>query len=208
MATPINNTVYTTQPTASGNAADNGGSGLAPTTVHLYRYATATVTAGYWAGGTTWNTTYSSANDIPASGAGTWSLTLPTLTNGNYAVEAVAWDKAGNSTISPLAFFSMSAGTSTVSISTPSATATNNTLTLPFTGALDATVANDISRYSVIKSGTSIAIQSASYNATTKTVTLNLAAGALTAGTLVKISWTKLFDTTGKIITGSSSVTP
>ena len=206
--TPINNTVYTAQPTATGTAADTGGSGVASVKVRLYRYATATVTAGYWAGGTTWSAAYTAANDILASGTSNWSLTLPTLTNGNFALESVVVDKAGNSTTSPLAFFTKSAGTSTISISTPSATATNNTLTLPFTGALDATVAKDISRYSVIKSGTSIAIQSASYNATTKTVTLNLAAGALSAGTQVTVNWTKLFDTTGKIITGSSSVTP
>ena len=206
--TPTNNTAYTAQPTATGTVADSGGSGVASVKVRLYRYATATVTAGYWAGGTIWNADYSASNDIPASGTSSWSLTLPTLTNGNYALETIAADKAGNSTVSPLVFFSKSAGTSTVSISTPSANATNKTLTLPFTGALDATIATDTARYSVVAGGISIAIQSASYNATSKTVTLNLAAGALSAGTQVTVNWTKLFDSTGKIITGTATVTP
>ena len=205
---PVSNTNYTAQPSANGTAADTGGSGVASVKVRLYRYATATTTAGYWAGGTTWNANYSAANDILATGTSTWSLTLPSLTNGNYALESVVTDKVGNSTVSPLTVFTKSAGTSAIFLSTMTASVTNKSVALVFTGTLDAVVAKDISRYNVVSGGMSVIIQSASYNATSNTVTLTVEAGAVVAGSSVTVNWTKLFDTTGKIITGTATVTP
>ncbi|MDQ3814702.1 MAG: Ig-like domain-containing protein, partial [Armatimonadota bacterium] len=186
---PLSNTVYTSLPSATGTAADNsGGSGLNTVTVMLYRYATAATTAGYWSGGTSWTTSYSASNELLATGTTSWSLTLPTLTYGDYYLRATAKDKANNATIAE-SWFSFSNGTSTISLSTASATSSTNKVTLTFTGALDATVAADPASYAVTVNGAAVAVPGATYSATTYMVTLTLPSGAMPVGSSVVAKW-------------------
>ena len=145
VTSPVNNTIHTSQPMAQGTANDGGA--LESVKVRLYRYATATQEAGYWAGGTTWSATYSEANDILATGTGNWSLRLPALNIGNYFVEAVARDKAGNQTISPqIAFIKLPDVPTT---NPPSVTIDDVTLTEGDSGSTNATFTVTLSKISL-----------------------------------------------------------
>ena len=145
VTSPVNNTVYTTRPAAQGTATDEGA--LESVKVRLYRYATATETAGYWAGGITWSATYSEVNDILALGTSSWSLRLPVLSIGSYFIEAVARDKAGNQTVSPQIAFTKLPDVPTTN--PPSFTIDNATVTEGDTGSINATFTVTLSRISL-----------------------------------------------------------
>ncbi len=203
VTTPVNNTNYTALTSTTGTAADAGG--LLKVTVMLYRYATASVTAAYWGGGTTWSAAYTAAaNERLATGTTSWTLTFPTLTNGQYYLVATATDKAGNVTPSTAVGFWKTAGTSTLTLSTYTATASTNKINLTYTGALDATVAQTVLRYYITINGTPVSVSSAVYTATGN-VALNMPAGALTTGATVVVKWTNLYDTTGKTLSGQTA---
>jgi len=204
VTTPTPNGSYTSISAAKGSASD-GGAGISSVTVMLYRYATAKTTAGYWSGGTTWSTGYSASNERPASGTTNWSLTLPTLTSGQYSVRATATDKVGNTKQSTNTVFWKTAGASSVALSSAAASVAGNNVKLTFTGALDALAASDRTRYSVIVNGVTVAVQSASYTAATNTITLTLPSGTLQAGKSVVANWSNLFDTQGKTLSGKTS---
>ena len=205
---PANNTNYTTMSKATGTAGDMGGSGLSTVTALLYRYATSTTPAGYWSGGTTWtapNVAPTAVNERLATGTSSWSLTLPTLTNGQYAIRATAKDQTGNTTVGSYNVFWKTAGTSGTMISSAFATASTSSVKLSFTGALDSVVAADRTRYSVTVNGVAVAVQSATYSSTGYSVTLALPTGSVPVGAGVVASWTNLFDTTGKTLTGKTT---
>lgn len=203
--TPAANTVYTTAPTAaSGTASDAGGSGLATVTAMLYRYQTNSQTAAYWSGGTTWAATYSSAtHERVPTGTSAWSLALPTLPYGQYWIRSTAKDN-GKNTRQVNTYFWKSNGTSAVGLSAPSASVATNSAILPFTAAIDTYSAQDEPRFAVKVNGVNVTVTNAAYNTVTKTVTLSLPAGTLTAGKSVVVTWNNLFDATGKMLNGSS----
>lgn len=202
---PVNNTMYSSLSSTTGTAADTGGSGLSTIKVLLYRYGNASTAAGYWAGSSTWTATYSAAsNERAASGTTSWSLTLPTLAYGQYIMHATAWDKASNATTSANVIFWKSSGTSTVSYSTGSASASGGSIVLNFAGALDATIASDLSRYTVTVNGAPVQLQSASFSSTTYRLTLTVPSGSMAVGSSIAVTWNNLFDTTGKILSGKT----
>ena len=178
---PVNNTVYASQPTATGTVADSGGSGVASVKVRLYRFAASGVTAGYWAGGTTWSATYTAANDRLATGTSNWSLTLPTLTNGNYSLEAIATDKAGNSTVSPLVSFSRATTTAAVVVSQPSIAINDVSLSEGNSGSKNLTFTVTLSKSSsqsvTVKYATADGIARSTSDYTAKSGTLSFSAG-------------------------------
>ncbi len=86
--TPTNTYSYRTLASASGTAADSGGSNLASVKVRLFRYSN----SQYW-NGSSWTSTETENN---ASGTTNWSYALPALADGRYSLRATARDGAGN----------------------------------------------------------------------------------------------------------------
>ena len=132
---------------------------------------------------------------------------MPSLTYGNYWLRATAKDKAGNAKIVD-SYFTVSDANSVVKLSTASAKMAQNSITLVFTGALDAKVAADISRYVVKVNSIAVAIQSVSYSSSNYAVTLTLAPGSLVTDIKTNIAWTKLYDSVGKLVAGNVDITP
>lgn len=160
-----------------------------------------TTAAGYWGGSkSTWTTTYT--KDVTATGTSSWSLTLPSLTYGQYVVRATAWDKAGNATPSANLTFWKSTGTSSLLLSSSSALTSGNCVKLVFSAALDGTIASSPLRYTVNVNGGLVSVQSVTYDSIAHSVTLALAPGALAASDSVVINWSNLFDTSGRALTG------
>ena len=88
-----------TEPTLSATASDNsGGTGLASV---QFEYSSD--------GGNTWN----DAGPAQTSAPFTFTFTSP-LADGDYAAAAIAFDKAGNATASPVVSFTISTSTSNV----------------------------------------------------------------------------------------------
>ena len=100
LAVPANNaTLRTGIVTASGTAAD--AVGVAQLTMRLFRAASGRTPAGYYNPTTgAYTATATAANEIrvpvPAAGQSRFSLRLPTLTTGRYALRVTATDRAGN----------------------------------------------------------------------------------------------------------------
>lgn len=116
---PVANQTYISLAAATGTAGDSG-SRVARVTGRLFRAATATTAAGFWAGGTTWTTTYSaSVNEILATGTTSWRLNLPTLESGSYSFRATATDNASNVAFSPEIGFKINNSGPTVTIRVP-----------------------------------------------------------------------------------------
>ncbi len=86
---------YTSLTTATGKATAVNGLSVSGVTVQLYRYASGTTPAGYWAGANTWATSATAATARTATGTATWSLALPTLADGEYSLLATAKDSNG-----------------------------------------------------------------------------------------------------------------
>lgn len=198
---PLNATTYTTSGSVTGTACDNAQ--LATVKVWLYRYGNAITSPGYWAGGSSWTTDYSAAfNEVSATGTTSWSLVLPVLAYGQYGLHATAWDKANNSTRSLNIIFWKSTGTLNSAVSSGSASVANSTIVLTFATSVDAWMASDVSHYSVTVNGVRITTLQASYNAAARTVTLTLPTGSLHSQDGLIAGWTRLFDTSGRILTG------
>lgn len=99
---------------ATGTAQDNR-SDITGIKVKLHRDARGSLTAGWWAGGSTWTSGYTdAANLLPATITGiptnnaSWTYTLPTLDQGfgdtTYTLTGVATEESGNSGQTPVNF--------------------------------------------------------------------------------------------------------
>lgn len=142
---PTQNSSYASLATATGTASDN--IAVTQVTGRLYRYANSGlgISAGYWAGGSTFTAGYSAANEIVCSGTTSWSLTLPSLTVGNYYFAATASDAAGNTAFSGLVKFSITGGgvapltprSQPAAVTFSGGSARGNLVQLNFSGALD-----------------------------------------------------------------------
>ncbi|HEX8834814.1 MAG TPA: choice-of-anchor Q domain-containing protein, partial [Abditibacteriaceae bacterium] len=157
------------------------------------------------------STGWSISNDSPEGTVLPSGANLPART---YYVLAYVYDPAGARTrsVAPDTSFKVEvpnvpfltqreAQKSAVVLSSASATA-GGSITLTFTGALDAAKAVEASRYSVQQNGVELEIASASYNATSHTVTLTLEA-APAAGS-VEVSY-ELTDSKGLSLTGQTT---
>jgi len=152
-----------------------------------------------------------------------WSKSsgFPTDTNfenGIYFLRAFATDGVGKRTASSIIRFTQAAveeeemmtsetqGGSTPSVSAQAAQSSDVKLSsavvhssgpsieLAFSGALDSKVAQEVEHYTVEVNGVAISIESATYNAATKTVTLGLPSTSLKAGADVSVLVTGLRD--------------
>lgn len=116
---PLTNNSILKELTAAGGTASDS-IGLSKVTVRLYRYATATAAAGYWAGGDTWTAAYTvAANELSAIGTEAWSLALPSLPEGRYYFQATAFDEVGNNVSSPAWIFTIDTTGPVVVFTTP-----------------------------------------------------------------------------------------
>lgn len=131
---------------------------------------------------------------------------LPTpaeLIPGAYRILAIAIDGASNRGQATRSF-SVLAPASTVALSTAMASVAGNSVTLRFGGALQAESASDAAHYMVEVNGKAVTVERAGYNATSHTVTLDLASGALKSGAQVEVKWSGLSDSAGHAVAGQS----
>lgn len=210
-----------TQPKqATGSAADNrGGSGIAVVTGAVLRYASATATTptGFWS----WRTnSFITADDATrverlAGGTTSWTLNgLPVLPAGFYSIRATAIDGAGNNKQSTTVRYRVTAAradvptveptpsASTVKLSTATAQASSSSITLRFGGALEGESAADAAHYTVKVNGQVVPVESAAYNASTRSVILGLVEGALQPGDAVTVQWSDVLDAQGNLASG------
>ena len=103
-------TSFVRPPSAYGTTTSNGAP-VVKNTVRLFRAASQFAPAGYWAGGNTWTTTYSPAqNEVLASGLYSWSVSLPTLVPTSYTLRVTATDNKGTPGYSPEVNFTITNG--------------------------------------------------------------------------------------------------
>lgn len=105
---------------------------------------------------------------------------------------------------SGLTSVAVAAAQSSVAVSAATASALTGTVQLRFGTAVDAISAGDAAHYAVMVNGRSVAVQSASYNARTNSVTLALPDGALRAGDKVAVRWSGLLDGNGRDSAGAT----
>ncbi|MDQ3815957.1 MAG: hypothetical protein M3347_18765, partial [Armatimonadota bacterium] len=102
------------------------------------------------------------------------------------------WDMLGlwniTSSSSPIAAMA-SGDTSPVQLSSAMASASRQSVTLSFTGALDAATAEDGARYVVEVNGFAVAASATRYDARSQSVTLSLPEGGLQVGDNVTVTW-------------------
>lgn len=115
VSSPITTYSYTSLTSANGTASDSGGSGLQSVTGRLYRYSDNT----YWNGGA-W---IGAAVELPTTGTATWTLNLPALTDGHYALRATARDMAGNTAAASIVDFYIDTIPPTATVAAPTAMA-------------------------------------------------------------------------------------
>ena len=143
--------------------------------------------------------------------------------NGIYYLRAYATDNVGKRTATAVSRFTKASAASpmpqhsTPSVSKPvtqssdvrlsslTAQSSGPSIELAFSGALDSTVAQDASHYTVEVNGVAVTLEIATYNAATKTVTLQLPSTSLNAGDDVSVSVLGLNDDNGQIITEQSA---
>ena len=212
VTSPINTNYNTLPPGIAQGTAQDGESGLARVTVRLFRNASGTVTAGYWAGGTTWTTAYTAANEILASGTANWSASLPSLPANTYIFRATAKDNAGNVGYSSDVTFTtgtarlgaVQAPSTNSPLSSASASVAGDSVTLVFSAPLSSDSASPL-RFSVEVNGHAVAVQSVTL-AGGDQITLILPEGSLSRGANVQVSWSKLQTAQrGALADGSAS---
>ncbi|HEX8834245.1 MAG TPA: glycoside hydrolase family 44 protein [Abditibacteriaceae bacterium] len=227
VTTPSNGSTIGTLTSLGGNATDNtGGSGIARVETYLRR-RNSSGALEYWAqrGGTwSWSTTTTpilSKLATPGALSTTWSIAanspagtiLPSGTNlpaGIYYCLAYAFDQAGNRTRSSESNFRVGSvsgrtspeATSPVVLSSSQADSEASTVTLVFSGALNATTATDSSRYVLSIDGAAIAIDDAVCDSSGK-ITLLLPEGALRSGAIIALHY-DLLDAAGRRLQGST----
>lgn len=89
---------------------------------------------------------------------------------------------------------------SMVTISSATATAANRSIQLVFTGSLSAGAAEFAANYAIRINGRAVEAESAGYDTATRTVTLVLSAGSLSAGDTVSVQASQLRDAQGRLI--------
>ncbi|MDQ3812429.1 MAG: hypothetical protein M3347_00600, partial [Armatimonadota bacterium] len=95
-----------------------------------------------------------------------------------------------------------SSDTSPVQLSSASASASRQSVTLSFTGALEAATASEVAHYRVEVNGFVVAASAASYDGRSHSVTLSLPDGTLHAGDSVVVGWNELQDAEGRALSG------
>jgi hypothetical protein len=118
VSNPITDGGYRTLTQATGTAFD-AGSGVQQVRAVLYRYADNT----YW-NGTAWTATLAenaAAKSAPTGGTVNWTYSLPALSQGRYAVQAVATDNAGLKSSSAWVPFYIDNVAPTITINRPTA---------------------------------------------------------------------------------------
>ncbi len=91
------------------------------------------------------------------------------------------------------------------SVKLSSSSVLDNQLNLRFDGALDAVAAEDVSRYSVLVNGIVEAVELASYDASTFTVTLALPGSSLQSGNPLQAQWRNVKDVQGRVLLGQAN---
>jgi len=152
------------------------------------------------------NVTWSKSSDWPVGG---------NFGNGIYYLRAYATDRVDRRTASVVSRFTKATATSSmpqqstpsidmrvpqsssVRLSSMTADSSEPSITLVFSGALDGEVAQGTSHYSVKANGNVVVVESAIYNAATKTVTLKLPSTGLEAGDDVSVAVRGLTDGKG-----------
>lgn len=185
------NNSYSSLSSAKGTSSDSG-SGVRNVTGVLYRYATGSTPAGYWAGGANWTATKSSANDIQAYGISSWTLTLPPLPPGLYSFYATAIDHAGNRVNSGnVGFVITSSSTAKTSarsrVAVSTASCTTREIRLSFSGPLDTGTVGDVANYEVSVNGIAIPVESANYNEAARALTVTMPNGVVHRGDTVTV---------------------
>ena len=210
ITSPADQSVVSKLAAITGRAADErGGSGLLRVDVFLQRLSD----GKFWTG-RAWGVRTALTTTV-AGGAWTRSTGLPASTNldnGDYSVQAVATDKAGNHasalntvTVSPIATGSAASSLVLRSGVVPSMVTVNaatSSITLRFGGALNADVAGDASHYAMQVNRKTLTVESAAYDTAKNAVTLALPAGSLHTGDRVVISWRDVLDVSGRTLTG------
>ena len=235
--TPANNATImgATMPTITGVAADTGGSGVSKVELQLYR-ATATVGVNEYWNGTAWVVSSSTiptpnlSTVLNPAGGGvsvSWSRSSgwPTDTkygNGVYYLRAFATDRVDRRTASVASRFTKATATSAmpqqdaptviervsdVQLSSAVAHSSGPSIELVFIGALDLSVAQESGHYAVQVNGKAVAVESATYSAASKTVTLELPSTALNAGDEISVTVSGLQDNAGAPFTIQSAQT-
>ncbi len=126
ISTPTNNASLRTITGATGTSSDT--IGVSNVTCRLYRYnnpATG-VAAAFWAGGSSWTSAATAANERAATGTSTWNFAFPALVPGRYSLRATAKDASGNAGSS--ATFSFYVDPNAPSVLTISAPASGTTV--------------------------------------------------------------------------------
>lgn len=198
ITSPRSGTTVASLSSLSGSVTDER-SGIARVALYLRRASD----SFYWTG-SAW--TASSATFNAALGSGTWSSTsVPTsinLPNGEYALTAYAFDRAGNRGRADSRFFVNRAGSqaeaSPVQLSNAHAT-NDGRIVLTFTGALA-----DVSAENFVVTVNSDALEIIRLEQT-KASEIVLTCAGLAAGTRLAVHY-NLQDTQGRAVVGEASV--
>jgi hypothetical protein len=224
-ATPLSNTTVTQLPRVSGRITDAGGSGVLRVQLFVQRSSD----GKFWTGSTWGNRT--ALSTTLSSGVWTRSTGLPSvafLLEDNYTLQAHGFDRAGNRSIaiSNIVVRRSTTGTTTntnsadtAPVEEPAATTTarssarlssvgvrtgDSLVTFSFNIALDAEVAVDAQRYTVLVNGRRVEVESAAYSAPDQRVSLWLAEGSLRSGDRVVVQWNELLDRQGRVVIGEA----
>jgi hypothetical protein len=214
ITSPADNSPVSSLNNITGSARDEaGGSGLRRVYVRIRRLSDFT-----WYSSSGWSPTMSAGTGLPAtynSGTREWTCTAgpSSLAKGDYLVYAYGVDMVGNTSfvrhrVTVSAAGSPSAGTAstgTSSVKLSSAVLQGVAVQLKFTGALQVASASDAATYQVLVNGEAVAVESVRYEASSRAVTLSLAAGVLKAGDEVEASWRDLRDAQGRSLTGTTT---
>jgi hypothetical protein len=214
---PRVNAIYSRIASVSGTAGSVG-SNVTGVSVLLYRYATTSSSAGYWAGGTTWTSLYSGANERLATGTTSWKMLLPSLPAGRYWVRATARNAAGNVTRTTAVVFNVAVTGIVASVMARSNVVSHNplsstrvdgssgTITLQFARPWVEESTSDVANYTVIINGLEIPLEAVMYRPAGNALQLFLPEGALTRGENVIVEWNNLRDSQGQGGAGQTTV--
>lgn len=206
ITTPANNSTISSPMTTAGEA--KGTAGIARVTISLKRNSDGL----YWTGAAWGAKMELSTTLTPVAGGVKWARTngLPTgsaLAAGTYTLQAVATDNNGQTATASSQFTVRTDGGGngggSVTVSQTSATASNNTVKLVFTGGLNAQSAANPANYTVTINGQPVAIERAIYSASNNSVLLRPAANTLKPGATVQVTW-NVTDSFGKPSTGKT----
>lgn len=157
---------------------------------------------------------------IATFGIGNWtaSQNLPpdsALSNGQYSLKAVAFDRAGNAgiakstiTISRTAAMPNSTQLASAEMSSATVKADEARIQLSFTGALNSAIAGDKSHYTAQVNGQNVAIDGVVYDPDGKSVLVVLPEGSVVLNDQVQVQWRDLRDIKGGLVEGETGILP